>query len=220
VAILTTGDEVTATGLPAAGSVRDSFGPQLPALVALLGGAVTSISSVSDDEDATVAAISTAAAGARLVITTGGTGHSSADHLRRSLQRLDASIVIPALAMRPGGPTMLARLPGGQLVLSLAGNPLAAMMGLVSVGAPVLAALSGRSEASTHRIRLSTDVTGSPTATRLLPYSLDDGLATPTAWTGSAMMRGLAAADGVLIVPPEGASSGDELDALPLPWLR
>ncbi|MBG6054240.1 molybdenum cofactor synthesis domain-containing protein [Salinibacterium sp. CAN_S4] len=219
-AILTTGDEVTATGVPAAGSVRDSFGPQLPALVAMLGGVVASISSVSDDEDATVAALSTAAAEARLVITTGGTGHSSADHLRRSLHRLDARVVIPALAMRPGGPTMLAILPSGQLVLSLAGNPLAAMMGLFSLGAPVLAALSGWSEASTHRIGLATDVSGSPAATRLLPYSVSEGLATPTAWTGSAMMRGLAAADGVLIVPPEGASAGDELEALRLPWSR
>ena len=220
VAILTTGDEVTAAGLPSAGSVRDSFGPQLPAVIAMLGGSVVSTTRVSDDEDATVAALTTVAAVARLVVTTGGTGHSSADHLRSSLARLGATIVIPALAMRPGAPTMLAQLPGGQLVLCLAGNPLAALMGLFSVGEPVLAALSGRSAASTHRIRMSTDVAGSPTATRLLPYSLSEGLASPTPWTGSAMMRGLASADGVLIVPPEGAPAGSELDALSLPWSR
>ena len=220
VAILTTGDEVTAAGLPSAGSVRDSFGPQLPAVIAMLGGSVFSTTRVGDDEDATVAALTTAAAVARLVVTTGGTGHSSADHLRASLARLGATIVIPALAMRPGAPTMLAQLPGGQLVLCLPGNPLAALMGLFTAGGPVLAALSGRSEISTHRIRLATDVAGSPTATRLLPYSLDEKLASPTLWTGSAMMRGLASADGVLVVPPEGAAAGSELDALPLPWSR
>ena len=115
---------------------------------------------------------------------------------------------------------MLAQLPGGQLVLCLAGNPLAALMGLFSVGGPVFAALSGRSAESTHLVRLATDVAGSPTATRLLPYSLSEGLASPTPWTGSAMMRGLASAEGVLIVPPEGAPVGSELDALSLPWSR
>jgi molybdopterin molybdotransferase len=216
VAILTTGDELTSAGVPSPGWVRDSFGPQLPAVVAMLGGAVTSSTGVRDDEDATVSAITVATA--RLVITTGGTGRSSADHLRASLSRLGATMVIPALAMRPGGPTMLARLPGGQLVLCLAGNPLAALMGLISVGAPVLVALAGRAEASTHRIRLGEDVPGSAAATRLLPYVLDSGFATPTAWAGSAMMRGLASAEGVLVVPPAGAIAGGEVEALPLPW--
>ena len=220
VSILTTGDEVTTAGLPSPGSVRDSFGPQLPAVVAMLGGRVVSATDVGDDGDATVSAITTAAAAARLVITTGGTGHSSADHLRASLTRLGATILIPALAMRPGGPTMLAQLPGGQLVLCLAGNPLAALMGLFSIGWPVLGALSGRSEVSTHRVRLAADVAGSPNATRLLPYSGASGRATPTAWTGSAMMRGLASADGVLVVPPNGATAGSEIDALLLPWSR
>ncbi len=220
VSILTTGDEVTTEGPPPVGSVRDSFGPALPSVVTMLGGSVTSTNSVGDDEDATVEAISAAAAVAAVVITTGGTGHSSADHLRSALARMDATVVVPSIAMRPGGPTMFARLPSGQLVLCLAGNPLAALMGLFSVGAPMLAVLSGRAEASTRLVRLAVDVQGAPHATRLLPYSLASGVAAPAAWTGSAMMRGLASADGVLVIPPQGAQAGSELEALPLPWAR
>ncbi len=218
VSIVTTGDEVTTMGMPSAGKVRDSFGPQLPAVVAMLGGAVVSTRSVGDDEDATVSALTEAAAQARVVITTGGTGHSSADHLRAALARMGATIDIPAIAMRPGGPTMLARLPGGQFVVCLAGNPLAALMGLFSVGAPLIAALAGWPVASVREVILAADVEGTARATRLLPFSLNSGLATPTAWTGSAMMRGLASADGVLVVPPGGATAGSTLEALRLPW--
>ncbi|MGV8896523.1 MAG: molybdopterin molybdotransferase MoeA [Rhodoglobus sp.] len=218
VAILTTGDEVTATGTPAPGKVRDSFGPQLPAVIAMLGGLAVSTTTIGDDEDASVAAISAAAAHAHVVLTTGGTGDSSADHLRAALARLGATITIPALALRPGGPTMLAQLPGGQFVVCLAGNPLAAFMGLLSVGAPLIAALAGRPVASLHQIELATDVAGTPSATRLEPYSLTEGLATPTDWNGSAMMRGLASAHGVLVIPPGGATAGRILEALSLPW--
>jgi hypothetical protein len=49
-----------------------------------------------------------------------------------------------------------------------------------------------------------------PEATRLVPVraGLDE-----VAWTGSAMMRGLAAATGVLVVPPVGDGQ-----LLELPW--
>jgi hypothetical protein len=44
-------------------------------------------------------------------------------------------------------------------------------------------------------------VTRHPTATRLVPIRGDEG---EVAWTGSAMMRGLAGASGVLVVPSRG----------------
>lgn len=218
VSILTTGDEVTVSGLPAPGSVRDSFGPQLPAVVAMLGGTAVSIGRVSDDDDATVSAITEAAARSRVVITTGGTGRSGADHLRASLARLDVSIVIPSIAMRPGAPTMLGRLPGGQLVVCLPGNPLAALMGLLSIGAPAIAVLAGRAQPPRLRVRLASGIAGSSRASALVPCSIDSGVATPLAWTGSAMMRGLASADAVLIVPPGGSPADGAVEALPLPW--
>ena len=216
--ILLTGDEVTVTGVPQPGEVRDSFGPQLPTVMRMLGATVVSTVRVPDELDATVRAITTSAAHARIVITTGGTGRSDSDHLRAALELLDATMIIGAIALRPGAPTMLAQLPGGQFVVCLPGNPLAAIMGLLTVGAPLVAALGGRDVTPTYLVDLAGDVPGALSATQLLPYTTGSGRASPTAWRGSAMMRGLAAADGVLVIPPGGATTASAVEALPLPW--
>ena len=55
-------------------------------------------------------------------------------------------------------------------------------------------------------------------ATRLIPVTVRDGVATPTAHAGSAMLRGLAAADAVLVVPEGGVAAGASAAALDLPW--
>ena len=47
----------------------------------------------------------------------------------------------------------------------------------------------------------------------LVPYSEIDGRAVVAHWRGAAMLRGLAAATGILIVPPDSPA-----ESLPLPW--
>jgi molybdopterin molybdotransferase len=203
-----TGDEVVLSGVPARGMVRDSFGATIPAILGMLGAALTGSLRIGDDRDATVAALRDA--GTDLVVTTGGTGGSHADHVRRALDDLGADYLVPGLASRPGGPTLLARLPGGRLVLGLAGNPLAAMLGLLSLGDVLIAGFTGRTVAPLVTVSVPASVKRHPEATRLVPVraGLDE-----VEWTGAAMMRGLAAATGVLVVPPAG-----DAEVLPLPW--
>jgi molybdopterin molybdotransferase len=203
-----TGDEVVLDGVPAAGRVRDSFGATIPAILGMLGAAPTGTLRIGDDRGATVAALRDA--GTDLVVTTGGTGGSHADHVRLALDELGAEYLVPGLASRPGGPTLLARLPGGTLVLGLAGNPLAAMLGLLSLGDVLIAGFTGRVIAPLVTVPVPDSVKRHPEATRLVPVraGLDE-----VEWTGAAMMRGLAAATGVLVVPPVG-----DAEVLPLPW--
>lgn len=40
----------------------------------------------------------------------------------------------------------------------------------------------------------------------------------PLRYNGPAMLRGIAVADGLAVVPPGGARPGDALDVLDLPW--
>jgi molybdopterin molybdotransferase len=208
VATVFTGDEVVLDGVPAAGRVRDSFGATIPAILGMLGADATRSLRIGDDREATVAALRDA--GTDLVVTTGGTGGSHADHVRRALDELGAEYLVPGLASRPGGPTLLARLPAGPLVLGLAGNPLAAMLGLLSLGDVLIAGFTGRVIAPLVTVPVPASVKRHPEATRLVPVraGLDE-----VEWTGAAMMRGLAAATGVLIVPPVG-----DAEVLPLPW--
>lgn len=213
--LLLTGDEVATSGRPSPGRVRDGFGVQLPGLLTMLGGEAGRVRRVPDDLETTIAAL--AATDARLVVTTGGTGGSSADHLRAALRNLGAAFVIDGVAMRPGGPTCLAEFDGGRLVLALPGNPLAAMVALITLGGPLLAALSGRPEQALETVE-STGVEGRAGTTLIVPQRSHDGMAVPTGWDGSAMMRGLASADGLLIVPGDGIRPGGQALSVPLPW--
>ncbi|MEN2736566.1 molybdopterin molybdotransferase MoeA [Microbacterium sp. X-17] len=210
VALVFTGDEVVTSGLPAPGRVRDSFGVQLPALVGMLGGRVTGVARVPDRLDETVAALRDA--DAALIVTTGGTGASSADHLRDALRALGARLLVDGVAMRPGGPTRIAELPDGRLVAALPGNPLAAMLAAITLGEPLLAGLAGRPPVPTHPAG-DAEAEGRVGTTVLVPYSEVDGRAVVARWRGAAMLRGLAAATGILIVPPDSPT-----ESLPLPW--
>lgn len=210
VALVLTGDEVVTGGVPPAGRVRDSFGVQLPALVGLLGGTVVGAARVPDRLDETVSALREAHAD--VVVTTGGTGGSSADHVRDALRVLDAHLLVDGVAMRPGGPTRIAALPDGRLVVALPGNPLAAMVAAISLVEPLLAGLAGRRPVAPRVVR-GPDVEGRAGTTMLVPFTDVDGRPVVARWRGAAMLRGLAGATGLLIVPPDGPPA-----ALPLPW--
>ena len=217
VALVFTGDEIVTAGIPRPGRVRDSFGVQLPQLLGLMGAGTTTAHRVGDDLGLTIEAIREAPG--QLIVTTGGTGSSSADHVRPALVALGARLLIDGVAMRPGGPTALAQLPNGQLVLCLPGNPLAAMIAAITIGEPLIAALSGRRPRPTRSVS-GIQITGKAGSTRLVPFSLVDGVITPAAWQGSGMLRGLADAAGLLVVPELGTDHGGSAEIIDLPWVR
>ncbi|WP_234660014.1 molybdopterin molybdotransferase MoeA [Agromyces marinus] len=218
VAVVLTGDEVVESGVPGPGRVRDSFRVALPAALRALGAEVVGVARVPDDAAATRAAMTSA--DADLVVSTGGTGRSDADHVRAALADLGADLLVPSVAIRPGGPTLLARI-ADRLVLGLPGNPLAAMLGLLAVGGPLLHAWSGAgpADAAAGQVRAGTALDGGSGVTALVPAVLGpDGSAVPTGYHGAGMLRGLAGAEVVLVVPPDGVGAGDAVTTLRLPW--
>ncbi|MEO7122603.1 MAG: molybdopterin molybdotransferase MoeA [Lacisediminihabitans sp.] len=217
VGIVLTGDEVVEHGIPAPGHVRDTFGPQLPAFIAMLGGEVTASHRLPDDLERLISAIHEQS-DVDVIITTGGTGGSDVDHLHSALRAVEAEILIDGVAMRPGGPSLLAKLPDGRFLVGLPGNPLAAMMGILTLVQPLLAGLAGAAEPVLGTVITGRELTGRPGLSRLLPYRLEDGTALKSQWFGSGMLRGLAEADGVLISPPPGAALGESVQTIPLPW--
>lgn len=218
VGLVYTGDEVVTSGIPDPGHVRDSFGPALPALIGMLGARVSGERRVPDRLERLADAIEAVGASAQVVVTTGGTGHSSADHLREALRMRGARRLIPSVAMRPGGPSLLADLGDGRLLVGLPGNPLAAMMGLFTLLAPVLRGIQGLAPEPLVSVRVDEPIWPTPGRTRLLPYRNSAGSAHPSAWNASGMLRGLASSDGVLACPPEGVAAGASVDAFELPW--
>ena len=219
VKIVLTGDEVVASGIPEPGFVRDAFSPQIGAVVGMLGGTVVGLQRAADNLASMLDALSDDEDDpADVVITTGATGHSTADFLREAIRTLGGTLHVPHIAMRPGHPTLLAELPDGRFIVGLPGNPLAAMVGLMTLGAPLLARLGSLPRPVVGEVACGSPVKAYHGPTRLMPYRLVYGLASPCAHTDSAMMRGLASADGIMVVPPHGAKMGELLPAIPLPW--
>ena len=219
VKIVLTGNEVVPAGIPEPGFVRDAFSPQLGAVVTMLGGTVVGLQRAADNLVSMLDALEDDDDDpADVIITTGATGHSSADFLREAITTMGGIFHVPHIAMRPGHPTLLAELPDGRFVVGLPGNPLAAMVGLLTLGAPLLAKLGSLPEPATTEVACGSPIKDYQGPTRLMPYRLVYGLASPCANTDSAMMRGLAAADGIMVVPPHGAKMGETLTAVPLPW--
>jgi molybdopterin molybdotransferase len=226
VRLVLTGSEVVDEGTPDPGQVRDTFGPQLQGVVAMLGGLPGGQQRIGDSYEEWLAALEDVVPEvpdapdlpADVVITTGGTGRSGTDHFRRAVAELGGRLIIDGVAMRPGHPAVLAELPDGRFVLGLPGNPLAAMMALSTVGAPLLAALGHAAMPPVQEVPCGTMIEPDPGRTRLMPFRLLYGMASPAQHTGPGMMRGLAAADGVLVVPPHGVQLGEPVPAFALPW--
>jgi len=222
VAVVLTGAEVVTQGLPASGQVRDTFGPQLGAVVSLLGGSAGSPQRIGDSFGSWLDALDSpmlpAGGHADVIITTGGTGKSGTDHFRAAIDALGGQLLVDGIAMRPGHPAVLAGLPDGRFVIGLPGNPLAAMMALLTIGAPLIASLAGAQLPPLHLVMSGCDIEGDPGRTRLLPCRFLSGLAFPAEHTGPGMTRGLAWADAVMAVPPQGVDSGGPVPVLPLPW--
>jgi molybdopterin molybdotransferase len=122
--------------------------------------------------------------------------------------------------MRPGHPTVLAELPDGRFFLGLPGNPLAAVVGLVTVGEPLFAALCGREPLAAVELPSGEAFEAELKRTRVLPFRRMYGMASPATGIGSGMLRGLARADGFMVVPPHGLELAQPVACLPLPWGR
>jgi molybdopterin molybdotransferase len=216
VELLLLGTEVTQSGVPGPGQVRDAYSPGFPALLGGLGVRLTGLRRLPDDLRQTVEAVRSSTAA--LVISTGGSARGPADHVRAALDALGATVLIDGVRMRPGHPVMIARLIDGRLMLCLPGNPLAAMLVLASLGVPLIDGMLGRPLAPLGTVALAHDFANLSGSTRLVAYQNRMDGAVPTARQGSGMLRGLAEADGVAVVPPGGACAPDPIATIPLPW--
>ncbi|MEU1119966.1 MULTISPECIES: molybdopterin molybdotransferase MoeA [unclassified Streptomyces] len=218
--VLVLGDELLTSGLPHEGLIRDALGPMLPPWLHALGADVTGVRRLGDDAEALREAISSSTAD--LIVTTGGTASGPVDHVHPILARVGAELLVDGVAVRPGHPMLLARVRPGQHLVGLPGNPLAAVSGLLTLAEPLLRTLSGRATGcggpSTYTAPLRDAVHGHPHDTRLVPVTLRGERAVPLRFNGPAMLRGIAAADGLAVVPPGGARAGQELEILDLPW--
>lgn len=213
VAVLVTGDELTDTGLPGEGRVRDAIGPLLPGLVRAYGGATERVGRLPDDSDALLGAL-TDLASVDVVAICGASSKGPADHLRHVLAGLGAEVLVDGVACRPGHPQLLARAQGS-FIVGLPGNPYAAVGAVLTLLAPLLAGLAGWRMRPPERAGLDGDVWAHPADTRLVAVRRCRDRAEPVGHDRPSLLWGAALADALAVVPP--GWRGGEVELLPLP---
>lgn len=212
--LLVIGDEVVTAGVPGSGSVRDALGIQVPMWVARLGGSIDSVAWLGDDPHALEASLAALPDG-DIILTTGGTARGHRDHVRDAWISAGGSWTIDGVAVRPGHPMMLGQR-GTTVLVGLPGNPLSALVALVTLLAPVMSTRLGQESAREDRVRVAESVATS--VTRLLVGQRRRGNFVGVERVSSAMLAGLANADGWAVVEPPGTEPGDEVEWVGLPW--
>jgi molybdopterin molybdotransferase len=101
-------------------------------------------------------------------------------------------------------------------LVGLPGNPLAAIAGLVTLAQPLLHRLGGHPRPATRTLVVDAAIPGHPRDARLVPALAEDIRAVPLLFDGPAMLRGVAAADVLLVVPPGGVPAGARATVIPL----
>lgn len=214
VAIIVTGSELVTEGTPAPGHIRDSLSIQVAPWAKYLGAVVDSTANCPDDLALLTNQIGEL--GSDVIVVTGGSAFGEHDYLRSALANLEATFVVDEIGMRPGHPSLLAKLSTGQLVAGLPGNPLAALVSFLTVVAPALRGLVGQSEY--RMMQASLDQSFPCDRTRVVPIVLESGRAKLTEFRGSAMLRGLTHADGLGVISPGENPAGSVIKVLTLPW--
>src|SRR5262245_50161075 len=141
VAVLSTGDELTAPGgALAPAHVYDSNGAIIAAAVAEAGGEPVAFGAFPDDEAALERAVRDALARCDMVVLSGGTSKGAGDLSHRIVSKLGApGILVHGVALKPGKPLCLAVV-GDKPLAVLPGFPTSAIFTFHAFVAPVIRA--------------------------------------------------------------------------------
>jgi len=228
VALLSTGDEIIDPGQPLApGQIYNSNRPMLKRLLERFGAELAWISAIPDDLAGTRDTLRSAAQRADLVITTGGVSVGEEDHVKPALEAL-GQLDLWRLAIRPGKPLALGRLPGdGQRdvrFVGLPGNPVSCFVGAWLFLRPLLGALQGcPALAQLPMLRAQADFTTQTGPRRhymrvRLAFGDDGIVAHAFRDQNSGVLSSCISADALAVVPAESRiAPGDTLDCL---WLK
>ncbi|HIZ37320.1 MAG TPA: molybdopterin molybdotransferase MoeA [Candidatus Ruania gallistercoris] len=150
VAVISTGSELVAAGeQPAWGQIPDSNSHLLAEAVREAGGSATRIGAVPDDVDAFAATLRQVAGEVDLIICSGGVSVGAYDVVKEVLAPL-ATMWFGPVAMQPGKPQGLGRLPEGPVVVALPGNPVSVHVSFEVFLRSALARMAGHHDGGAH----------------------------------------------------------------------
>jgi molybdopterin molybdotransferase len=211
VGVLATGTElVPIDQKPGQDQIRDSNNYSIGAYAELAGAVVERLPLSGDETSLLKKQIMDAAERCDMIVTSGGVSMGVYDVTKSALKELDAEIFFERVALRPGKPTVFARLPNGTLVFGLPGNPVSVSVTFNLFARAALRAMQGATEPALKQetAALARSAKGTKERESYLPAQLttnDDGelIAFPLKWGGSSDFVAFAVATALVIVPTD-----------------
>ena len=209
VSVLATGSELVAVDQePGQDQIRDSNNYSIGAYAERAGAVIDRLPLTGDDTFALKAVIARAAENSDVVITSGGVSMGVYDFTKAALQELGAELYFERVALRPGKPTVFARLPNGTIVFGLPGNPVSVSVTFNLFARTALLGMQGASETTLKEElgMLAKPVKGTLDRESYLPAQLttnDDGqlVVFPLKWGGSSDFVSFALATALFVIP-------------------
>lgn len=225
VSIIATGSELVAIEQkPAEDQIRNSNSLTLQAYARKCGATCDILPIVADEIEHLKTQILEAAKQTDILILSGGVSVGKYDFTKAALREIRAEILFERVALRPGKPTVFAKL-NDTLIFGLPGNPVSA---IVTFNLFVRAALLNMQRANDYRLKKGFAVSGgkfkaAKERDSLLPAKLSTDergrlVAENLRWGGSSDFIGFSRADALVFVPREAnAESGSVVEIAFLP---
>lgn len=224
VAIIASGDEIVpaSSAAPPPGKIRDVNSFTLAAMVRQTGATVGTSRVVPDDLDELVTVSRDALADNDMLLLSGGSSVGVRDFTLKVLDHFpDAELLAHGVAIRPGKPTILARI-GEKIFWGLPGQPVSALMTCRAFVRPCLAILEGQTNLSKFegipveallRRRLPS-VPGRTDYVPVVLFAADGQMWATPVFGNSAMIGMVAKAHGYVIIPEhaEGLDRGSVVE--------
>ena len=207
VAVLSTGDEVVeADVVPGPGQIRNGNGPMLLAQVRR-GGGVPHYLGIARDRLESLLPLVKQGLEADVLVLSGGVSAGKLDLVPGVLRELGVRAHFHKVAMKPGKPVFFGTR-DTTLVFGLPGNPVSALVCFELFVRPALRKLSGHADPGPALVTaaLAEDFTYRTDRPTYYPARLESGeggwRVRPVPWHGSPDLRGLAAANAFMVLPP------------------
>ncbi len=203
VCVVATGNElVEANRRPKLGQIRNSNGPMLTAQAVRAGALPRYLGISSDDPTVLASYIREGLEISNILVLAGGVSAGKFDLVPQVLKDQGVTIHFHHVRVKPGKPLLFGTL-GDKLVFGLPGNPLSAFVGFELFVRPAIRVLNGHADAGpvVQSRALTEPLTASNDRPTYHPARLDGLGATALPWFGSADLRALLPADGLIALP-------------------
>jgi molybdopterin molybdotransferase len=222
IGFFSSGDELISykSGQPGPGQIRDSNAPALLHLAGQFGAGFKYGGILPDRFEVFLEKSRKMLAEVDFLVFSGGSSVGNRDFTARTMQELgEPGLLVEGIAIQPGKPTLLAK-SDHKPVLGLPGHPVSALNIFSIFGRAIIDQLAGRVQErlmptlSANLARNVASRTGRTDYVRVKLMREETGELTAIPVFGrSGMLRTLAEADGLLVVPPEkeGLSAGEQV---------